>query len=150
MRHRFQKFALCVNALYDARQHGDIASAFSKVQERESANYKNAPCKKRFRALLIPISAFAKSENQRSQIRDHTLCKIQTQSVSNTVFGFSKSQTTNMKDHAVMKTSFLVRFCLPVTSESHTRHQLDQTFDEVTLRLPHRGAHRPQTYMSVN
>ena len=29
----FQKTAFCVNALYDARQHGEIASAFSKVQE---------------------------------------------------------------------------------------------------------------------
>ena len=32
---RFRKITMCVNALYDARQHGDLASAFSKVQERE-------------------------------------------------------------------------------------------------------------------
>ena len=32
------------------------------------------------------------------------------------------SQKTKMKDHAVMKTSILVRFRLPVTSGSHTRH----------------------------
>ena len=39
----------------------------------------------------------------------------------------------------------MVRFCVPVTSESHTRHQLDKRSDEVRLRLSHSGAHRPQT-----
>ena len=55
-----------------------------------------------------------------------------------------------MKDHAVMKTSILVRFRLPVTSGSHTRHKLDQRTDEVRLRLSRSGAHRPQTYTYVS
>ena len=63
---------------------------------------------------------------------------------------FAKSQKTTMKDHAVMKTSFLVRFCLPFTSLSHTRHKLDKRSDEVRLRFSHRGANRPQTHTSVN
>ena len=42
----FSKNAVCVSALYDARQHGDLASAFSKVQEREIANSQIALCKK--------------------------------------------------------------------------------------------------------
>ena len=84
---RFQKITICVNALYDARQHGDLASAFSKVQEREIANSKTAFCKNSFCILRIPISAFAKSENERSHIRDHTLCKFQTQPASNSAFG---------------------------------------------------------------
>ena len=42
----FQNIAICVSALYDARQHGDLASAFSKVQEQEIANSKTAFCKK--------------------------------------------------------------------------------------------------------
>ena len=36
----FSKIAICVNALYDARQHGGLVSAFSKVQEREIATSK--------------------------------------------------------------------------------------------------------------
>ena len=52
----------CVNALYDARQLGHIASAFSKVREREIANSQIALCKKSFCILRIPISAFAESE----------------------------------------------------------------------------------------
>ena len=49
-----------------------------------------------------------------------------------------------------MKTSSLVRLCLPFISESHTRHKLDKRSDEVRLRLSHRGAHIPQTYTSVS
>ena len=60
---RFQKITICVNALYDARQHGDLASPFSKVQEREIANSQNTICKVYFCILRIPSSAFAKSEN---------------------------------------------------------------------------------------
>ena len=60
------------------------------------------------------------------------------------------TEKTNIKDHAVIKTSILVRFRLPVTSGSHTRHKLDQRSDEVRLRLSHRGANRPQTHVSVN
>ena len=64
--------------------------------------------------------------------------------------GVSNSQNMRMKDYAVMKTSSLVRFCLPFINESHTRHKLDKRSDEVRLRLPHRGANRPQTHISVN
>ena len=64
--------------------------------------------------------------------------------------GVSNSQNMRMKDHAVMKTSSLVRFCLPFINESHTHHKLDKRSDEVRLRLPHRGANRPQTHISVN
>ena len=63
----FQKIAFRVSALYDARQHGDLASAFSKVQERGIANSKTAFCKTYFCILRIPISAFAKSENLHSR-----------------------------------------------------------------------------------
>ena len=43
----FQKIVFCVNALYDARQLGHIASAFSKVREREIANSQNTLCNHR-------------------------------------------------------------------------------------------------------
>ena len=54
------------------------------------------------------------------------------------------------KGHAVMGTSLLVRFCLPLIRESHTLHKLDKRSDEVRLRLSHRGADRPPTDTSVS
>ena len=112
-------------------------------------------CKFPNRALQKLILHFANS--------DFCICKIRKLTFANTwppllrnsrtvgwQFCFRVSSKKNkMKHHAVMKPSFLVRFCLPISSESHTRHQLDKRSDEVRLRLSHRGAHRPQTYTSV-
>ena len=62
---------------------------------------------------------------------------------------YRKTQKTKMKNHDVMKISFLVRVRLPVTGGSHTRRKLDKRSDEVRLRFSHRGAHRPQNITSV-
>ena len=63
---------------------------------------------------------------------------------------FAKSQKSTMKDHAVMETSLLVRFCLPLLVNRIPIHKLDKRSDEVRLRLSHRGANRPQIHTSVN
>ena len=114
--------------------------------------------------LQIPKTRFAKHisafcefrflhlQNQKTNIRKYVVtpfAKFNNNRLELLISGFSKSQKTTMKPHVVMKTSFLVRFCLPVTSESHTRRQLDKRSDEVRLRLSHRGANRPQTHTSV-
>ena len=150
LRHNFQNIVFCVNALYDARQLGHIASAFSKVREREIANSQNTLCKQK-------ILHFANSDFGIWKVRKLTFANtwpplLQNSKTVGWQFWFrvsSKSQKIKMKHHAVMKPSFLVRFCLTISSESHTRHQLDKRSDEVRLRLLHRGAHRPQTYTFV-
>ena len=52
LRHNFRKIVFCVNALYDARQLGHIASAFSKVREREIANSPNTLCNHREKTTI--------------------------------------------------------------------------------------------------
>ena len=115
--------------------------------------------------LQIPKTRFAKHlsafcklrilhlQNQKTSVRTYVItpfANFKNSRLQILYSGVSNSQNMRMKDHAVMKTSFLVRFCLPFTSESHTRHKLDKRTDEVRLLLSHRGANRPQTHISVN
>ena len=115
--------------------------------------------------LQIPKSRFAKNisafcefrflhlQNQKTSVRTYVITPFANFKHSRRPIlhsGVSNSQNMRMKDHVVMKTSSLVRFCLPFISESHTRHKLDKRSDEVRLRLSHRGAHRPQTDTSVS
>ena len=115
--------------------------------------------------LQIPKPRFAKNnfafcefrflhlQNQKTSVRTYVITPFANFKHSRRQIlhsGGSNSQNMRMKDHAVMKTSSLVRFCLPFINESHTRHKLDKRSDEVRLRLSHRGAHRPQTYTSVS
>ena len=115
--------------------------------------------------LQIPKTRFAKHDlafcefrflhlqNQKTSVRTYVITPFANFKHSRRQIlhsGVSNSQNMRMKDHAVMKTSILVRFRLPVTSGSHTRHKLDQRSDEVRLRLSRSGAHRPQTYTYVS
>ena len=115
--------------------------------------------------LQIPKTRFAKFisafcefrflhlQNQKTNIRKYVttpFSKFENNRLQFLMSGFREITETTMKDHAVMKASLLVRFCLPFISESHTCHKLDKRSDEVRLRLSHRGAHRPQTHISVN
>ena len=99
------------------------------------------------------ISAFCEFrflhlQNQKTNIRKYVitaLAKVKNSRLQILISGVSTPQRSTMKHQVVMKTSFLVRFCLPVTSESHTRHQLGQRSDEIRLRLSTAGRtdHKP-------
>ena len=124
---------------------------FPKYEKERLQIPKTRFANKKSCTLRIPISAFAKSEKLAfAHTGSHPLQISKNSRLQILYSGVSNSQNMRMKDHAVMKTSSLVRFRLPVTSGSHTRHKLDQRSDEVRLRLSRSGAHRPQTYTYVS
>ena len=149
LRHNLQKTCFVLTR-YTMHVNLDILHPHFPKYEKERwqipktrfANIISAFCEFRFRHL----------QNQKTNIRKYLttpFAQFKNNRLTILISVSSKSQKIKMKHHAVMKPSFLVRFCLTISSESHTRHQLDKRPDEVRLRLSHRRAHRPQTYTSV-